>query len=302
MSTSPLLVQKKATFSGHRDCVYTLERSSERNHFYSAGGDGVVAKWDINNPDNGELVVRVPNSIYAIKKIEGHEHLLIGQNFEGLHLIDLATKTEIRSLKITNSQIFDIQTSDKYIFAACGDGEVVVLELNTFKIITKIKHSDKSARTIAVNPLVNEFVVGYSDYYIRVFSLEDFSLQKEWKAHNNSVFSLNFSPDYKFLLSGSRDAHLKIWNPWNHYESVSDIAAHMYAINHAVFAPDGVHFASGSMDKSVKLWDTAEWKLLKVLDKSRHAGHATSVNKLLWLDSKTLVSTGDDKLIHLWEF
>ena len=48
----------------------------------------------------------------------------------------------------------------------------------------------------------------------------------------------------------------------------------------------------------------ATFKLLKVIDKSRHAGHGTSVNKLLWTDyqdqlEKNLISTlrGDYKIV-----
>ena len=43
---SPLEVTKTATLTGHRDCVYTLERSGVENIFYSAGGDG---EWKRQN-------------------------------------------------------------------------------------------------------------------------------------------------------------------------------------------------------------------------------------------------------------
>jgi WD40 repeat protein len=44
------------------------------------------------------------------------------------------------------------------------------------------------------------------------------------------------------------------------------------------------------------------FKLLKVIDKSRHAGHATSVNKVLWTDHQDqIVSCSDDRKISVWE-
>jgi WD40 repeat protein len=56
------------------------------------------------------------------------------------------------------------------------------------------------------------------------------------------------------------------------------------------------------MDKSIKVWDLREMRLLKVIDKARHAGHGTSVNKLLWSSfGNQLVSGSDDRSISVWD-
>jgi WD40 repeat protein len=75
----------------------------------------------------------------------------------------------------------------------------------------------------------------------------------------------------------------------------------MYAINNISYRPDGKYFATCSMDKSIKIWDASTFRLLKVIDKSRHAGHATSVNKLLWTAYEDqLVSASDDHTLSIW--
>jgi WD40 repeat protein len=104
------------------------------------------------------------------------------------------------------------------------------------------------------------------------------------------------------LLSAGRDARLKFWDIDREFKPVEEIVAHMYTINHITFSPDCQHFVTCSMDKSIKVWDAKTFKLLKVIDKARHAGHGTSVNKLLWLNHKeTLVSCSDDRTISLWD-
>ncbi len=143
----------------------------------------------------------------------------------------------------------------------------------------KISVSEKSARTISINTKTGDMAVGFSDYCIRIFGLDDYVLKQEINAHKNSVFTLGYSPDQNFLFSGARDARLKVWEIKSGYSLAAEIAAHMYAINHLSFAPDGRYLATASMDKSIKLWDSKDLKLLKVIDKSRHAGHGTSVNK-----------------------
>jgi WD40 repeat protein len=142
--------------------------------------------------------------------------------------------------------------------------------------------------------------VGYSDHYIRIFDIDTLSMKQEWPAHGNSVFTLRYSPDGNFLFSGSRDARLKVWDVQAGYLQTAEIVAHMYAINHIEFSRDGKHFVTCSMDKSIKVWDLEELKLLKVIDKARHAGHGTSVNKLLW-NHDLLLSASDDRSISAWD-
>jgi WD40 repeat protein len=56
------------------------------------------------------------------------------------------------------------------------------------------------------------------------------------------------------------------------------------------------------MDKSIKIWDATTFRLLKVIDRARHAGHGTSINKLLWTNfNNQLVSASDDKRISVWD-
>lgn len=299
--TRKVQVEKLSTFTGHRDCVYTLEAYGQAGQFFSAAGDGMVVGWDLGRPDTGQLIARVPASVYALHCRQAEDQLWIGQNFEGLHIIDLSSRQEIKSLKITSAAIFDIQSNDKDIFIATGDGVVIVADAAGHAVRQHIKASDKSARCLAINPHTGELAVGYSDNHIRIFDLRTFALKHLIGGHTNSVFTLQYSPDYRFLFSGSRDAHLKIWDVAANYIQVHSVVAHMYAINHLCFSPGGDYFLTCSMDKTIKLWDAGSVRLLKVIDRARYAGHGTSVNKLLWTDyHDQVVSCSDDRTLSVW--
>jgi WD40 repeat protein len=262
----------------------------------------MVALWDLEKPGLGQLVARLPNSIYARHYLKGPDLLVAGHNYDGIHLLDWKEKKELRSIQLTASAIFDIDSFGHDLFVASGDGAVTVIDQETWAIREKLTHSQKSARALAVNPVLGELAVGYSDYAIRIFGLEDLRLKYEWFGHQNSVFALAYTSDFKTLLSGSRDARLKAWDASQGYRQAGEVAAHLYAINHIAFSPDGKHFVTCSLDKSIKVWKADELKLLKVIDKARHAGHGTSVNKLLWTSFKDqLVSASDDRTIGVWE-
>jgi WD40 repeat protein len=295
-------VNKLHTFKGHRDCVYTIQPSNEESVFFSGAGDGMVVQWDLRNPDQGNLIAKLDNSIYALHHHSHTGKLIIGHNYDGIHVIDWHSKKEAGSLKLTTAAIFDIKSFESNIIVTTGNGEVIVVDLDNLSVVKRLQVSQKSARCAAVNPELGEVAIGFSDCYIRVFDISDYREKYAWKAHENSIFSVGYSPEGSLLFSGSRDARLKVWDSRAGYTQVAEVVAHMYAINHLDFSPDSKHFVTCSMDKSIKVWDLAELRLLKVIDRARHAGHGTSVNKLLWTNyNGQLISASDDRTISIWD-
>src|SRR5688572_19094225 len=301
---SPLEVTKTATLTGHRDCVYTLERSGNENIFFSAGGDGFVVAWNLNDPENGDLIANTNSSVYALKYLPDKDLLVIGQNFKSLQIVVPGTKKLVHTVAMPPVTIFDLAYSEKsqMLYAGLADGSLVEIETVGFSVKKVVKGNGKSLRSLALNEERNELAAGYSDHTIKIFAADTLKLKQEIEAHANSVFTVAYSPDGQFLLSGSRDAHLRIWNPAKNYEEQASIIAHLFTINHITFSPNGQYFATCSMDKSIKVWDAKTFKLLKVIDKARHAGHGTSVNKLFWSGHENaLVSCSDDRTISVWD-
>ncbi|QRR03627.1 WD40 repeat domain-containing protein [Dyadobacter sandarakinus] len=297
-----MIVRKVDTFSGHRDSVYTIISDRSGQGFYSAGADGYVIHWDLTRPDLGKLVARIGASVYAMSLHQEGNALWIGQNYEGIQVLDLENNKVERTARITSAAIFDIKIHENIALIALGDGVIVVMDIPSFAVKKHIKIAGKSIRSLSVNPLTGEFASGDSEHNVHIFDLAGLTLKRTIRSHTNSVFSVQYSKDGQYLFSAGRDAHLKIWDVGQGYEAAADIPAHMYAINDVKFSPDGTLFATCSMDKSVKVWETSSFKLRKIIDRARHAGHGTSVNKLLWTSFENqLISCSDDRMISVWE-
>jgi WD40 repeat protein len=293
-------VSRYKTLTGHKDCIYTVTSSPEKDKFLSAAGDGMVVLWEMNGSEDGQLVANVSNSIYSLCPLEEINQLIVGHNYEGIHIIDLENRKEIGSLKYTEAAIFDIYFHRGILFAGSAEGTLTMIDPQNLSILGKIRKSHQSIRTITSNG--DHLAVGYSDHFIRIFNLGSMEMIHEFKAHENSVFALKYSPDGQYLLSGSRDAHLNIWNKKEDYQLKESIIAHMYAINSIDYSQDGRYFATCSMDKTIKIWEAGKFKLLKVIDRSRHGGHLTSVNKIFWSNYKNrLISCSDDRSISIWD-
>ena len=301
MTDRPLAV-KIYQFQGHRDSIYCLESLGDGKTFCSAGAEGLVVLWSLDQPDQGHVLARVSGSIYAMVYCSETGILYIGQNNEGIQAIDVKNKLLIKSISLGKVSLFSLTMNGNQIYAGTEDGELIILNRDELKVISRTKLSSKSLRTIAVHPDNGQLALGFSDHCIRILDLQKMKAIQEWSAHQGSVFTLAFEPNGKYLISGSRDARLMRWTVSNGYEASGSAAAHLFTINHIAFSPDGEHFLTCSMDKTIKIWSSNDLTLLRVLDRARHAGHGNSVNRLLWLTTDEFVSAGDDRIVSVWKF
>ena len=85
--------------------------------------------------------------------------------------------------------------------------------------------------------------------------------------HTNGAVSLAFSPDGKYLASGSGDHLVKLWDVRTGREIWSVEAHGWYGVTVVEFSPDGSLLASGGMLGRIKLWDSATGKQLREFPK-----------------------------------
>lgn len=258
----------------------------------------MIVMWDLKSPDEGEVIVKIPNSVYAMEYDQSAGYLYVGQNNQGIHKIDLSAKKEVKSIQLGEHQIFTMKIVEGSIWVGLSNGEVVILSKD-LEVEDRTKYAKDRVRSL--DAFGDTLAIGCSDNITRIVN-SDKEVISELKGHKNSVFVSRFHPSGKYLISAGRDAQLKIWDTQSDYVLRESIAAHLYTINDVIFREDGRYFVTASMDKSIKLWDAHNFQLLKVLDKHRHAGHGNSVNKLLWMNYQDLLVTcSDDRSISVWE-
>ena len=82
----------------------------------------------------------------------------------------------------------------------------------------------------------------------------------------SQVGPVAFSPDGHFIVSGSEDGIINVWNATNGAE-VSTICASGGAVKSVDFSYDGSRFCSGSEDGTIGIWDTTTGVSLKCFQK-----------------------------------
>jgi WD40 repeat protein len=116
--------------------------------------------------------------------------------------------------------------------------------------------------------------------------------------HEGLVTSLAFSPDRRFLASGSRDGTIKIWNPdtGKNLTTLATEESRREAVDAVAFSPDGNILAAGSR-RIVGLWDTQNWSRQGILSLSG----ANAIESLIFLPTGRLLVTKSDHASSVWD-
>lgn len=118
------------------------------------------------------------------------------------------------------------------------------------------------------------------------------------RGHRHSVTSLALSGDGRWLVSGSRDGTLRVWNTTTvAAEAVLSPGWWRPAMWAVTVSSDGTLAAGGSDDFVVRVWDVRRRALRVAL-----GGHTESIRVLGFSpDGRLLASGGRDTTVRLWD-
>lgn len=219
-------------------------------------------------------------------------------------LVHHASSPTTIGINTGKAPVHDLQFMGQTLWSAHGDGRLLRwnLEDQFPRMAYHTAPSPSAMRCLATHPSAPYMASGSSDGKIRLSS-ETGEVVQEFSGHTLSVFSLLFLVGGKYLLSGSRDAHLAVWDTESG-QLLDRFPAHLGTLNHLIAIPEWGCIGSAGRDKEIRLWDAKTLELRKVINREhapQHA-HTHSVNRLLWLPEKSmLLSAGDDRKIRAWQ-
>ena len=127
--------------------------------------------------------------------------------------------------------------------------------------------------SVAFSPDGGRLVSG-SDEIVRIWNTVTGELEDELEGHTCRVWSVAFSHDGCFIVSGSRDKTVRIWNVAT-CKTTYTLTGHTSWVTSVAISGDDEFVVSGSDDRTVRIWDTATGRLFHVLK-----GHAHEVNSV----------------------
>lgn len=104
-------------------------------------------------------------------------------------------------------------------------------------------------------PFFFEFSLKIAKNFTKFFEkIAKFKCLQTLEGHTSLVTFVSYSPDGKYIASGSWDKTIKIWDAESG-KCVKTLEGHTKGVRSIAFSPDGKHIFSGSNDNTIKIWE-----------------------------------------------
>uniref|UniRef100_A0A6B0VGX6 Putative cell-cycle nuclear protein n=2 Tax=Ixodes ricinus TaxID=34613 RepID=A0A6B0VGX6_IXORI len=219
-----------ATLWGHTDAVWSLSMHAAKLQLLSCSGDGTVRLWSPHSkvpllhtytaPETGD---GIPTSVDFVRSDPGQ--MAVAYTTSRCVIVDLETGKPV--IRLDSDQSPDASALSKQI------------------------------NCVVSHPTLPMTVTAHEDRHIRFFDNNTGKMVHSMVAHLDAVTSLAIDPNGLYLLSGSHDCSIRLWNLDNK-TCVQEITSHRKKFDESIFDvafhPSKPYIASAGADALAKVF------------------------------------------------
>lgn len=271
----------------HTGGISSLVLSPDGKYIISAAHDKTIKLWEFSSGRrilNYKNVNEVPNSLVASPN---GKYLFSGFRDGTIRIWQLLSGKHIYTHKASHRAITSITMSlkEKHLISGSEDGNIVEWKFSVSKDLRKVemrekqKFNDHEGRiwSLALSPEGNFLASGDEDKTIKVWDLSKKILINTLEGHPGRVYSVVFTSDSKYLVSGSagiskldpnfnketKDYAIRVW-AFSTGELINKLEGHTADIRSVIVSNDGRYIISASSSiykkdnfeaNSIKIWD-----------------------------------------------
>ncbi|XP_022248720.1 striatin-3-like isoform X4 [Limulus polyphemus] len=218
-----------STLKGHSDAVWGLSVHSSKLHLLSCSADGTVRLW------SPQVKASLLHTYYA-EKDDGQP--------ASVDFVRCDPAQMVAAYDSSNALIFDLETGKN------------VLRLDTINS-SSVNPLSKQINRIVCHPTLPLVIAAYEDKNIRFFDITTGKMVHSMVAHLDAVTCLAIDPNGLYLLSGSHDCSIRLWNMDNK-TCVQEITSHRKKFDESIydvaFHPSKPYIASAGADALAKVF------------------------------------------------
>jgi WD40 repeat protein len=184
--------------------------SNDSKTLVTASFDGIVRVWDTEEETEVKMFKGHSARIDGVAYLNNSQQILsVGDTT--LRVWSPDSEIEIKIVPF-NETPFRIAVSPDQTLAVIGFNNGLIRVINTNSWIeARNFRCNNSIQEIAVSP-DGAYLAAYSGKDIEIWNLKNGKRKMILKGHEKPGYGIGFSPDGKFLISGSNDQTFKIWN------------------------------------------------------------------------------------------
>ncbi|XP_074920325.1 striatin isoform X3 [Chelonoidis abingdonii] len=279
--SASLDVEPIYTFRAHSGPVLCVVMSSNGEQCYSGGTDGLIQAWNTTNPNIDPYDSYDPSVLRGA--FVGHTDAVWGLVYSGAHqrLLSCSADGTIRlwkaseiapALNIFNDNqemgipsSVDLVSSDpSHMVASFNSGHTCIFNIETRqRILTLESNTDITANSscqinrVVSHPTLPISITAHEDRHIKFYDNNTGKLIHAMVAHLDAVTSLAVDPNGLYLMSGSHDCSIRLWN-LESKTCIQEFTAHRKkfdeSIHDVTFHPSKCYIASAGADALAKVF------------------------------------------------
>ncbi len=243
--------------TGHLKSVYEITFSSDGKWMASSAGNDETKLWDFEKRQVLKTLAYGGKSVSFSN--EGH---LLAVGGKDVVLFDPQSGVQLKTYASKMYSVENVRFSadDKALMISESWDPVRLVSLATGEILREYGAASDEYDCGALSPDQRFIAAGFKDKgEITIFDFKTASRVRSLRGYCQGVTICQFSPDGRFILSGSQDARLTLWELASG-RPLRTFTGHSLPIVSAQFSSDGKYVLSGGELHELKLWDAATGK------------------------------------------
>lgn len=194
------------------------------------------------------------------------------------------------------NEVSDVAMVNPETVIACpGDSTPVLLEVETGKVIRRLKGHQSNVPSVSVSKDGGRCLTGSFDRTLRLWDLktgEELIAIRQQQV----ITAVALSPNGLYAACAGNDFGINVWD-LNEKRVVARLSGHRADIGRMIYSADGRLLMSASRDGTTRLWDVARQRNIQSCTYSQY-----SVEGVAWVPNTELfVTAGRDGFWHLWK-
>lgn len=261
---------------GHSGTVQAVAISPDERFAVSGSADGTLKFWDM-------ATGRVIYTSYHHLNLQAVAASR-GGNYGGITISPQVT-------------CIDISANGDLLLSAASDGNVVVTEIKTGKIIRVYRQHSKGVNAGSFSKDATLAVTGDADGEIRLWQTATGRTIRKFdiKFRSSQITALDLAPDGRMILAGDSEGIIRLIDPAAE-QPIQILGHHPSRVSAATLSEDGSMAVSGSWEGSLKLWGINPRREFK-----SPTGHNSKVIAAAFNPSSDrILSCASDGTVKLW--